>query len=289
MVEKWLELIACPYCRSPLRLAAEDCLACSGCAADFPLQDQIPILLRQQDLAKSERFSRLYRNLRREAGWQPLSRKQLLQLPFGRPPGYPALYWRVRRQSYQALRAWLRSQEPARPQAQVADLGAGNGWLSHRLSRAGYRLMALDISLDEDFGLRAGGPGTLPQQDYLRVQADLQHLPLPSGSYQYLIYNASLHYAQNLADALAQARRTLLPGGFVIILDSPIAKNPPPAAGLGDRQLGAAEIQHALTEAGLQPSWKAVRRGLHWWLYQFQRRLVGQPRFHFPLVVAQKG
>ncbi len=41
-----LEILACPACRSPLRVeeAAEE-LVCTGCGLAYPVRDDIPVLL----------------------------------------------------------------------------------------------------------------------------------------------------------------------------------------------------------------------------------------------------
>lgn len=287
--DDWLAMLACPCCRGPLqaRDAAGNYLACRGCGQLFPIRGQIPVLLRPQDLAAARLFNQSYQVLRRRSGWLPLDERQALEVPFGRPPGYPALYWPARRQSYLALVGWLRTSVPPGPDAWIADLGAGSGWLSYCLSRQGYRLAAQDLSREEDYGLRSGEVYAR-RSPFLRVQADLQRPPLPAGRYRVVIFNASLHYARDLPAALARASRALLPEGFVVVLDSPVARDPQPGSGTGSRQLGRDELQQALLAAGLHAEWQAQRRGPRWWLHQLKRWLAGRPVFHLPLVTAVK-
>ena len=45
-----LEILACPACRAPLRvdeaaLEGEGALACTGCGLQYPVRDDIPVLL----------------------------------------------------------------------------------------------------------------------------------------------------------------------------------------------------------------------------------------------------
>lgn len=40
-----LEVIACPLCKSPLKLAAPERLQCVNCRRIYPIRDGIPILL----------------------------------------------------------------------------------------------------------------------------------------------------------------------------------------------------------------------------------------------------
>lgn len=42
---EFLELLACPACRSELCLKGEDRLVCTGCRRSYPIKDDIPVLL----------------------------------------------------------------------------------------------------------------------------------------------------------------------------------------------------------------------------------------------------
>ncbi|MFI7441318.1 Trm112 family protein [Nonomuraea indica] len=46
-IDDWLlEILACPACKSPLRVEAEaEELACTGCGLIYPVRDDIPVLL----------------------------------------------------------------------------------------------------------------------------------------------------------------------------------------------------------------------------------------------------
>jgi ubiquinone/menaquinone biosynthesis C-methylase UbiE len=101
----------------------------------------------------------------------------------------------------------------------VLDLGAGNCWLSHRLSVRGHRPLAVDIFNDERDGLRAARhyPNTLRV-----VEADFDHLPLNSKSFDLAIFNASFHYSVDYLRTLSEIRRCLRPSGLFLILDTPV-------------------------------------------------------------------
>jgi SAM-dependent methyltransferase len=285
-MEDWGEIVGCPHCQGALQIAGDE-LACTGCHRRFPVQDRIPALLRQEDAQRLAGFSQRYREARLRDGWQPLSEDQALALPFGRPPGYPALYWEVRRQSYRVLMRLLAREGPSPAAGPAADLGAGNGWLSYRLAQAGYRVVALEASRDEAFGLGAAQAYFSSHVGFLPIQGDLEHPPLRPGAVSLLVFNASLHYAHHLAETLCLAARALQPEGRLLILDSPIAPQPHPSTGLGDRHLGRYELDTALASAGLHPRWIAVRRGPRWWLHRARAGLKRDAPFSFPLVVAQ--
>jgi SAM-dependent methyltransferase len=169
----------------------------------------------------------------------------------------------------------------------VADLGAGNGWLSYKLAECGYRVMAVDSSLEEPFGLGAADV-YLTQEDFLVVQGDLNRPPLQAGRFSLVLFNASLHYAKDIYAALRRTARALLPEGKVAILDSPVAREPRPGSSMGDRHLGRQELHDALASAGLRPRWLILRRGLRWWVMQASRMARGKSPISLPLIVAHR-
>jgi SAM-dependent methyltransferase len=169
----------------------------------------------------------------------------------------------------------------------AADLGAGTGWLSFRLARAGYRVLAIEASLNGDFGLQAAEVyrAQAPEQ-LLPVQGDLEHPPLAQGKTSLLLLNASLHYANDLARTLQRAAATLRPKGCLVVIDTPVARRPQPGTGMGDRHLGREELEHALLSAGLLPCWIRIPRSWRWWVRQLKAKLAGDALFSFPIIRA---
>jgi uncharacterized protein len=43
-----LDILACPVCKTPLRLTAPDKLQCGKCCRLYPIRDGIPILLEEE-------------------------------------------------------------------------------------------------------------------------------------------------------------------------------------------------------------------------------------------------
>ncbi|MEM6527607.1 MAG: class I SAM-dependent methyltransferase, partial [Chloroflexota bacterium] len=101
----------------------------------------------------------------------------------------------------------------------IIDLGAGNGWLSHRLAERGHTLAAVDV-LDNNWdGLGAAQHYSL---DFTRIQAPFDCLPLDAAQADVVIYNGAFHYATDYVATLREALRVLKPGGRVVIMDSPM-------------------------------------------------------------------
>lgn len=132
-------------------------------------------------------------------------------------PGDPQTgEWEIRRRSYaRLLRHVLAVDARGR---RILDLGAGAGWLSHRLAVLGHRPYAIDLSADAEDGL-----GACRHYDvrFPCLQADFHHLPVATGGMDVVVFNASLHYADDVLLALREADRVLRPGGTLAVLDSP--------------------------------------------------------------------
>ena len=44
--QELLDILACPKCKEPVQLnAAADALACEGCRLEYPIVDDIPVML----------------------------------------------------------------------------------------------------------------------------------------------------------------------------------------------------------------------------------------------------
>jgi SAM-dependent methyltransferase len=147
----------------------------------------------------------------------------LLALPYVRS-GPLARQWTVRARSFDAFMARV-----VRPMARdlhrplrVLDLGAGNGWLSYRVALEGHSASALDIRADAVDGLGAAEPFLMQTCGRMRTAvAAFDDIPAPDSSFDIALFNASLHYAVDLAAVLNEAARVVRPGGRLAILDSP--------------------------------------------------------------------
>lgn len=142
---------------------------------------------------------------------------ELLSLPY-LASGPLARQWAVRARTFDAfLRTVVR---PAGRQLDILDLGAGNGWLSHRLAIEGHRCTAIDVRDDHVDGLGAAGP-LQGRADFDCLVAAFEQVPLPDESADLAVFNAALHYATDLGATLAEASRLVRQGGMIAILDSP--------------------------------------------------------------------
>lgn len=152
---------------------------------------------------------------------------ELFDLPY-LAKGPLARQWGVRARTFDAfMRRLLRpmAAELGRP-VDLVDLGAGNGWLCYRAAMEGHRCTALDIREDEVDGLGASGEYLAAKPGlFERAISSFDSLPLPSHAVDLAVFNASLHYALDLAVTLKEAVRVVRPGGMVVILDSPFYRS----------------------------------------------------------------
>lgn len=169
------------------------------------------------------RFPEAYAELRAREGRGSGGEAELRALPYV-SDGPLARQWGVRARTFDAFVVRVLvplEREHARP-LRILDLGAGNGWLSARMTSRGHVAVALDIRIDDVDGLGAARPyARILGRMFLRVAALFDALPLRHGMFDLVVFDASLHYASDLTTTLAEAIRVLASGGRVAILDSP--------------------------------------------------------------------
>jgi SAM-dependent methyltransferase len=104
------------------------------------------------------------------------------------------------------------------PRVVVADLGAGEGWLSQLLARRAEKVIAVDNSPKMvAFGRAEAKKKGIANLEY-RL-GDLADPPIPPRSVDLVILSQALHHTVNPQAALAAAARLLRKGGRLIVLD----------------------------------------------------------------------
>ena len=173
------------------------------------------------DASAREQFLKEYRQIRHAEGRGSDQSAYYRALPYTDVSGRNSAMWAMRARTYEYLSQHILPgiEKSARRPLNILDLGAGNCWLSYRLSERKHRLVALDIFSDEQDGLRAARHYP---NSFSVIEADFDHLPLGDATFDLIIYNSSLHYSIDYTHTLSEARRCLRPGGALLILDSPI-------------------------------------------------------------------
>jgi SAM-dependent methyltransferase len=166
-----------------------------------------------------------YRQVRHAEGRGSRDPDYYTALPYQDLTGQNSAMWAMRARTYSYFESRILSQLERSTQRplDILDLGAGNCWMSYRLSLRGHHTTALDIFTDHLDGLNAarGYPVTIPA-----VEAEFDSLPFNSRAFDLAVFNASLHYSTNYSHTLGQVARCLRPSGHVVILDSPVYRRP---------------------------------------------------------------
>jgi SAM-dependent methyltransferase len=163
----------------------------------------------------------------RAAEGRTYSDDELLRLPY-LCEGPLARQWAVRARSFDVfMTRVLRplAERRGRPLT-LLDLGAGNGWLSYHAAMDGHRAIALDIRDDTVDGLGAAEFFLRRTRGRMeRLVASFAEIPLGDATVDLAVFNASLHYALDLATCLREAMRVVRPGGQIVILDTPFYRH----------------------------------------------------------------
>jgi SAM-dependent methyltransferase len=214
-------LFACPACRAPLQEITPDELHCAGDGVAYRRIDGIWRLFPAQAQNGYARFMAEYEQIRQAEGRGSADPAFYRALPFKDLTGRFSADWQVRARGFQTLLHKLVEPLERHNHAplKVADLGAGNGWLSYRLAQRGHHLAAVDVLINPLDGLGAWVQYDAP---FIPVQADFDHLPFQGAQFDLVIFNASLHYSTRYETTLCEAWRLIKPGGVLAILDSPI-------------------------------------------------------------------
>jgi ubiquinone/menaquinone biosynthesis C-methylase UbiE len=104
------------------------------------------------------------------------------------------------------------------PRARYADLGIGDGLLTLMLAEIAEKVTAIDLSGEmlTSLAMRASAKGI---ENIEVVEGDIEDLPLPDESHDVVVASQALHHATSPLRCLREARRILVPGGILLIID----------------------------------------------------------------------
>lgn len=252
---------------------------------DAPQREGIYRCLSATRLQEIEPFLAHYRRIREADGYRQRKATYYRSLPYVGAQDPQSATWRIRQQTLRNLTRMLQ-RLGGRP-LRVLDLGAGSGWLSHRLTELGHACVALDWLDDVEDGL--GAVAHYPVR-FPCVQADFDDLPLLPRQFDVAIFNASLHYSSDPGRTLQKARAMLVPGGLLVVMDSPVFRTDEsgrkmlaaPQFDLRSRNgtplrwgvgyLTEARLRQAAHDANLTVRWMGSNGGPGWAL---KRRIAG--------------
>ncbi len=104
------------------------------------------------------------------------------------------------------------------PRGRYCDLGIGDGLLTLMLAEVATTVTAVDISA-EMLGALDARARTKGFSNLELVEGDIEDLPLPDASHDVVVASQALHHAASPAKCLAEAKRILVPGGRLLVID----------------------------------------------------------------------
>lgn len=139
------------------------------------------------------------------------------------------------------------------PKARYVDLGVGDGLLTLMLAEVAESVTAVDLSSEMLKGLRSRA-SRRGIENVETVEAAIEDLPLPTGSFDVAVLSQALHHAESPIAALTEAARVLAPGGRILVLDLLAHGEEWVRDQLHDRHLGFTEtaLEGQLREAGFE-------------------------------------
>lgn len=216
--------LRCPAChQGPCTLSSPTEPSCIACGFVFSEFDGIYNALPPDREATFLQFVRDYEAVRAKEGRGSSCADYYLELPFKDLTSCNVWQWHIRARTFRFMEKHLLPKiESSYPRGcDILDVGAGNGWLSHRLARRGHRPVAVDLLVNDTDGLGAARHYFQLASAFLRFKAEMDCLPFMSAQFDVVIFNASLHYSVDYRRTLQEALRCLRRGGHVIVADSP--------------------------------------------------------------------
>lgn len=207
--------LLCPDCRLPLDPVR---LACANGHAFGQDENGVLILLAADFAPRLARFLAAFQ-------LQRAGEKRLIPDPAIYPqlPYAPALRrnheWRLRGYDLDLITRQLTGRAGLR----ILDIGAWNGWLSHRLAGMGHQPVAIDYFVDEHDGL---GARKWYGSEWTAMQMNLTELAILPADFDLVILNRCLQFQPDPGACIAAAAALLAPGGMLLATGLQIFSDP---------------------------------------------------------------
>jgi SAM-dependent methyltransferase len=207
--------LRCPECRHFLVPADNAWLCPQGHRFGYD-ENGVLVLLTAAFASRLAGFTATWTSIRQREG------RRLLE-----PAVYPWLpaasavaadpQWRWRCRDWALVRRLL----PPRPSLTLLEVGAWNGWLSHRLAAQGHTVVAVDYFADPYDGLgaiRHYPTGSDGRPRWQAIQMDLLDLGVLADTFDGVILNRCLQFQPDPLAFVRMARNRVKPGGFLLAL-----------------------------------------------------------------------
>jgi SAM-dependent methyltransferase len=300
--------LLCPPCRVVLLATDENARRCPRCGASFHREGGIWRFLSAEQERRFQEFVDRYETVRSAEGRRVQDAERLRALPFAAPSRERAHEWSIRSRSFKALlrRVVVPLERTLPVPLRILDLGSGLGWLAYRLALRGHEVAAVELVVNDFDGL---GVHRHYDRVFVSVQAAFDRLPFGDRTVDLAVYNAAFHYAGDYPTALEEALRVLAPGGKLVVMDTPIYRDPASGRAMVREREQAFEREYGLRASAIRNegfltysalealghrfalSWELVEPwyGVRWWLKPPIARLLGRREpARFKLIIGQR-
>jgi 2-polyprenyl-3-methyl-5-hydroxy-6-metoxy-1,4-benzoquinol methylase len=171
--------------------------------------DGVLVLLKAAFRQRLQPFNACLEQYRAAEGKRLLNTGAYEQLP-NTSTGRGDFEWRLRRYDLAVIHHLLRH----RPRQQILDVGAWNGWLSHRLAAQGHTVTAIDYFTDRFDGL---GARTFYSTEWQAIQMDLTDLSPLDQTFDVIVLNRCLQFFSDPVQYVAQVSGKVAPKGLLIV------------------------------------------------------------------------
>lgn len=197
--------LLCPNCCDPIDAQS---LVCPN-GHQFAYVDGVLVLLEETFKQQLQAFVETFTRLRADDNRRLLDPSVYKELPFA--PRLKWQYaWRVRRYDLAIINRLLQG----RTRQKILDVGAWNGWLSHRLAAQSHEVTAIDYFTDEYDGLRAKKFYDL---SWKAIQMDVYDLSVLNQTYDVIILNRCLQFSADPAGYITSVKSRLASDGLLIL------------------------------------------------------------------------
>jgi len=222
--------------------------SCTSCGRQVVARESVFRCVSAERLAALEPFLIQYRIVRQRDGYRIADADYYRALPSTDSDDPQRAIWEIRSRSFQRLCGVIGGSTRLQPPT-VLDVGAGSGWLSYQLAKLGWRATAVDLLADERDGL---GARRHYDAEFACVQADFDALPFAPGQFDCVVFNASLHFADDVAGTLRRAGQLLNARGLLLVVDSPMFVNDDDGIAMRKRDRERLQSEYRLAEP-IQP------------------------------------
>lgn len=225
----------CPSCREPLD---PERLRCPS-GHEFPVVDGVLRLVEPEFAARLRRFLDGFRALRETDGRRIHDPSVYPKLPFANElSGDPE--WRMRGYDLAVIRRLIAGRGPLA----VLDVGAYNGWLSHRLAADGHRVTAVEHFDDHLDGI--GAHRFYPTR-WRPIQLDLRDLEVLQERFDLVVLNRCVQFFADPPALAVQAAARVADGGTLVATGLEFFEDP----AVRRREVG--KLLERLARHGLEP------------------------------------